>query len=302
MTERDRPRDEDSGAAAPRPPMRRAPAPPEIVEIASPNHGPRRGVAAPNMILIHYTNMSSAALALARLCNPAAEVSAHYLIDETGGTFRMVSEMRRAWHAGVAAWGPVEDVNSHSIGIELANPGPEAGLPPFPEAQLDALERLLFAVRLRWAIPPARVLGHSDVAVGRKIDPGEKFPWQRLARAGHAIWSQAEAPDPAPFLPPETLLGVHALKLGYRWQETEAGFADLVRALQMRFAPDETGAPASHRLAARVAEMAGRFPVADGERRSSYAPPGPSGRVHVSAPRPGEEDGGFDPDFDLDTE
>ena len=302
MTDDD-PRRQAEGDAPPRP-LRRAPAPPEIVELASPNHGPRKGVAAPNMIVVHYTNMSSAALALARLCNPAAEVSAHYLIDESGGTFRLVSEMRRAWHAGVAAWGPVEDVNSHSIGIELANPGPEAGLPPFPEAQIEALERLLFAIRLRWAIPPARVLGHSDVAVGRKIDPGEKFPWARLARAGHAIWSEAEAPDPAPFLPPETLLGVHALKLGYRWQETAEGFSDLVRALQMRFAPEETGAPASHRLAARVAEMAERFPVDAGERRSSYAP-GPSGRVHVSAPRPEDEGGGddgFGPDFDLDTE
>ena len=101
-----------------------------------------------------------------------------------------------------------------------------------------------------------------------------------------------------------TLLGVHALKLGYRWQETAEGFSDLVRALQMRFAPEETGAPASHRLAARVAEMAERFPVDAGERRSSYAP-GPSGRVHVSAPRPEDEGGGddgFGPDFDLDTD
>ena len=276
------------------------------IEIASPNHGPRKGVAAPNMILLHYTGMPSAALALARLCSPAAEVSAHYLIDEEGQVFRLVSEMRRAWHAGVGAWGAVEDVNSHSIGVELVNPGPEGGLPPFPEPQMQALERLLFDMRLRWSIPPERVLGHSDVAVGRKIDPGPRFDWARLAARGHAIWSDLETPETPSALPPETLLGVHALKLGYRWAEGEQGFADLIQALQLRFAPDEQGAPVSPRLAARVAQMAERHPVIDGQgRRSAYAPaPMSSGRAHAQAPRPEAPDAPYDfgPDFDLDTE
>ncbi len=250
-----------------------------IIDLPSPNHGPRKGVAAPNMAILHYTGMPSAALALARLCNPQAEVSAHYLIDETGQVFRLVSEARRAWHAGVAAWGPVEDVNSHSIGIELAHPGHDGGLPPFPEAQMQALERLLFQIRLRWAIPPERVLGHSDIAVGRKIDPGEGFDWPRLAARGHAVVSCAQTPQGlAAMLPPETSLTLNALKLGYRWPEGEEGFAALIRALQMRLAPDETGAPLSARLAARAADLAARFPVATGER-----PPGP------------------DPDYDLDT-
>ncbi len=251
-----------------------------IIDLPSPNHGPRRGVAGPDMVVLHYTGMGSAALALARLCNPQAEVSAHYLIEETGQIFRLVSEARRAWHAGVAAWGAEEDVNSHSIGIELSHPGHDAGLPPFPEPQMQALERLLLQIRLRWSVPPERVLGHSDVAVGRKVDPGEGFDWSRLAARGLAVTSCAQTPEgPAAMLPPETSIALNALKLGYRWPEGEHGFAALIRALQMRLAPEETGAPPSPRLAARTADLAARFPLATGER----PPRGP------------------DPDYDLDT-
>ncbi len=142
---------------------------------------------APDMVVIHYTGMETAEAALERLCDPAAEVSAHHLVAPDGRSWRMVSEARRAWHAGVARWGEVEDVNSRSIGIELAHPGHHLGWPPYPEAQMAALERLLWAIRLRWAVPPERVVGHSDVAPGRKIDPGEKFDWRRLARRGLAI-------------------------------------------------------------------------------------------------------------------
>ncbi|MEE3100997.1 MAG: N-acetylmuramoyl-L-alanine amidase, partial [Pseudomonadota bacterium] len=252
-----------------------------IVEYPSPNHGPRRGAPAPNLIVLHYTAMETAQAALDRLCSEAAEVSCHYLIDEAGQVFRLVSEMRRAWHAGVAAWGPIDDVNSHSIGIELAQPGQGEGggaagagpPPPFPEAQIAALERLLAAIRLRWGIPAARVLGHSDVAVGRKIDPGESFPWARLAAGGHAIWSEAETPEGmTAMLPPEASIAINAIKLGYRMPSGAEGWPDLLRALQMRYAPDETGAAASPRLAARVAELAERHPVATGERRSPVLP------------------------------
>lgn len=251
------------------------------IDFPSPNHGPRRGAPGPDMVVLHYTGMTSAALALARLCNPASEVSAHYLIDEQGQVYRLVSEVRRAWHAGQAAWGPVADVNSHSIGIELSNPGHDGGLPPFQEAQMAALEDLLFRIKLRWGIPPERVLGHSDVAVGRKIDPGERFDWRRLAARGLAVTSDA-GPEAAPPGPAEPNVAIGALKLGYAMPEGETGWPDLLRALQMRLAPEEVGGAASPTLAARVADLAARHPVATGER------PGPPP--------------GMDPDFDLDTE
>lgn len=212
---------------------------------------------APDMVVIHYTGMESAEAALARLCAPETEVSAHWLIDEDGRLFRLVDESRRAWHAGVAAWGAVRDVNSHSVGVELANPGPDGGLPPFPEAQMAALEALLFRIKLRWGIPAERVLGHSDVAVGRKIDPGPRFDWGRLVGRGLAAGSAAEGTaDPAD---PAALAGP-ARAAGYHWADLGA----LAAALQLRLAPDEAGGPPSGRLLARVADLAARHPVSDG--------------------------------------
>ena len=151
-----------------------------IRELSSPNYGERKGIDAPNMILIHYTGMETAEAALARLCDPGPEVSAHYLIDETGEITRLVEETCRAWHAGVSAWEGVKDINSCSIGIELANPGPLEDLPPFPDAQMTALEWLITDIQSRWSIPDRRILGHEDVAPGRKSDPGPKFDWARL--------------------------------------------------------------------------------------------------------------------------
>lgn len=159
-----------------------------IIERPSPNFTERRGTDRPDMVVLHYTGMQSAAAAVDRLCDPGPEVSAHYLIAEDGSVTRMVAEEMRAWHAGASRWGAVTDVNSHSIGIELANPGHHLGYPPFPEPQMAALERLLAGVLARWQIDPARVVGHEHVAPGRKIDPGEKFDWLRLARQGLARW------------------------------------------------------------------------------------------------------------------
>jgi N-acetylmuramoyl-L-alanine amidase len=161
-----------------------------IRERPSPNHGPRRDGAAVDMLLIHYTGMTDAAAALDRLCDPAAEVSAHYLIEEDGTVWQLVAEARRAWHAGRAFWAGERDVNSRSIGIELVNPGHEHGYRPFPEAQLAALEALGRAILARHGIPPERVLGHSDVAPRRKQDPGELFPWRRMAAAGLGRWPE----------------------------------------------------------------------------------------------------------------
>lgn len=169
----------------------------ETIRSVSPNHGVRRGrgAAGPDMVVLHYTAMRDAAAALARLSDPAAEVSAHYLIDETGRVYGLVPEARRAWHAGVSAWGGDADVNSRSIGVELSHPGePDAGpQPPFPNDQMAALEALLSAIMARWGLAPKRVVGHSDVAPGRKIDPGPAFEWARLAAAGLSIAPEARA-------------------------------------------------------------------------------------------------------------
>jgi N-acetylmuramoyl-L-alanine amidase len=152
----------------------------------SPNHGPRRsGI---DMLLFHYTGMTSAAAALARMCDATAEVSAHYLIEEDSTVWQLVPEERRAWHAGAASWRGVTDINSCSIGIELQNPGHEHGYREFPAAQIAALTRLARDIVSRRRIPPERVLGHSDVAPCRKQDPGEKFPWEMLAEAGIGLW------------------------------------------------------------------------------------------------------------------
>ncbi len=143
------------------------------------------------MLVLHYTGTESARSALERLCDAAAEVSAHYLIDEDGTVYRLVADEMRAWHAGVASWRGETDVNGRSIGIELVNPGNEFGYRPFPEAQMAALEDVARDVLSRYPIPARHVLGHSDVAPGRKTDPGELFDWPRLARAGIGLWPEA---------------------------------------------------------------------------------------------------------------
>ena len=134
------------------------------------------------MVVLHYTGMRSAAEAIDRLCDPAAEVSAHYLIDEDGTVIRLVDEARRAWHAGRSYWRGVTDINSASIGIELVNPGHEFGYRPFTDAQMESLIPLLADIVRRHAISPANVIGHSDIAPARKTDPGELFDWDTLAR------------------------------------------------------------------------------------------------------------------------
>jgi N-acetylmuramoyl-L-alanine amidase len=134
------------------------------------------------MVVLHYTGMQTAAEALDRLADPAAEVSAHYLIDEDGTVIRLVEEDKRAWHAGRASWRGITDINSASIGIELVNPGHEWGYRPFPKAQMEALLPLLADIVKRHDIPRANVVGHSDVAPARKQDPGELFDWDLLAR------------------------------------------------------------------------------------------------------------------------
>ena len=165
-----------------------APDSPLVTDVRpSPNHEPRRG-GAPDMLLLHYTGMDDTAAALARLCDADSKVSAHYLVFEDGRIVQMVAEGARAWHAGAAGWRHDTDINSRSIGVEIANPGHDFGMPDFPPAQIDAVIALGRDIVARRRIPADRVLAHSDVAPTRKNDPGEKFPWRRLAEAGIGLW------------------------------------------------------------------------------------------------------------------
>lgn len=221
---------------------------PEAEWHASPNFGPRRDGAVPDMVILHYTAMESAEAALARLCDPAAEVSAHYLIAGDGRLWQMVRDADRAWHAGAGSWGDVRDVNSRSIGIELCNRGDH----PFAAPQVAALERLLCGIMARWPVGPDRVLGHSDTALGRKIDPGPRFDWQRLARQGLAVWPQARAPGD--FLR-------DCGRFGYDC--ASAGADEVLSAFRMRFRPGASG-PLDDVDRGLAADLAARWPVARG--------------------------------------
>lgn len=150
----------------------------------SPNHGERPQGVPIDTVVLHYTGMQDAESALRRLCDPRAEVSAHYLVYEDGSILQCVPEARRAWHAGKSFWKGETDLNSRSIGIEIVNPGHEFGYRPFPAVQIDAVCELTADISKRHGIQPWRVLAHSDVAPDRKEDPGELFPWDVLAGRG----------------------------------------------------------------------------------------------------------------------
>lgn len=163
-----------------------------FIDTPSPNFDERNCRRPVDMVVLHYTGMPTAEAALKRLTDPASKVSAHYCIDEDGSIHRLVPEDKRAWHAGVSFWRGVRDVNARSIGIELVNPGHEFGYREFPAVQIDALLLLLEDISGRYEIMPGNYVGHSDIAPQRKEDPGELFPWDRLAAAGFGRW---RAPD-----------------------------------------------------------------------------------------------------------
>ena len=154
----------------------------------SPNANVRCHNSPVEMLVLHYTGMRDAEAALTRLCDAKSQVSAHYVVDEVGRTLQLVPEALRAWHAGIAVWRGLSDINSRSIGIEIVNPGHEFGLTPYPDAQIDAVIALARDIVTRHEIAPRDVVGHSDIAPQRKQDPGELFPWARLANAGVGIW------------------------------------------------------------------------------------------------------------------
>lgn len=155
--------------------------------VASPNFD-ERGGSAVDVLVLHYTGMPEEEAALARLCDRDAKVSSHYVVRESGEIVQLVAEDKRAWHAGVSRWRDWTDLNARSIGIEIVNPGHDGGCPAFPVAQIDAVIALCHDITARWPIPRDQVLAHSDIAPLRKQDPGEWFPWERLAAAGVGLW------------------------------------------------------------------------------------------------------------------
>ncbi|EPX81173.1 N-acetylmuramoyl-L-alanine amidase [Litoreibacter arenae] len=197
----------------------------------SPNFGDRKDGAVPQLVVLHYTAMESCEAACRTLCNPDNEVSAHYLIGEDGAVIQLVAEDKRAWHAGAGTWQGRGDVNSRSIGIEMSN----TGFAPFPAALMDSLETVLKGIMARWDISPSGVIAHSDFAPGRKIDPGRRFDWQRLARQGLAIWPdglQKVEADLDRFV-------VAATAFGY---PEDADTETLLASFRLRFNPTAEGA------------------------------------------------------------
>jgi len=213
----------------------------------SPNFGERRGFARPDMLVLHYTGMVSGQAAEDWLCDPRSEVSCHYVVHEDGRVVQLVPETSRAWHAGKSSWHGETDINSHSVGIEIVNPGHSFGYPPFPRRQITAVIALCRDIIARNAIPAARVLGHSDVAPGRKVDPGEKFPWGRLSRAGIGLWRPPSRRVTGPTLQrgdhgaPVAALQASLVHFGYGLEVTgtyDERTRTVVSAFQLHFRPD----------------------------------------------------------------
>lgn len=235
---------------------------PDYINAPSPNFDQRR--APPDAIVLHYTGMRTGEAALARLRDPEARVSAHYLVEEDGRVFRLAPEERRAWHAGRGVWQGETDLNAASIGIEVVNPGHEFGYRPFPDVQIEAVIALMGDIRQRWTIPDARIIAHSDLAPERKQDPGELFPWKRLAEAGHGLWFEPAAERVAALTgllqKGDQGIGVVVLRaglhrLGYGLKpggDYDDETATTVRAFQRHWRPDRVDGVADGETRARL--------------------------------------------------
>lgn len=213
----------------------------------SPNHDRRDPAKPVDILLLHYTGMASGEGAVRWLCNPASKVSSHYVVFEDGRTVQLVDEGRRAWHAGRSYWAGETDINTRSIGIEIVNPGHEYGYRPFPDIQIAAVIDLCLGILARHPIPDERVLAHSDVAPLRKEDPGELFPWQRLATAGVGLWVPPSPLVAGPVLGPgdagAAVVALQRRLRGYGYGIAEDGrfgaeTAAVVRAFQRHFRPE----------------------------------------------------------------
>jgi len=234
----------------------------DYIDAPSPNFDQRR--APPDAVVLHYTGMQTGEAALARLRDPDARVSAHYLVEEDGRIFRLVPEERRAWHAGRGVWQGETDLNAASVGIEIVNPGHEFGYRPFPDVQIEAVVALLGDIRQRWTIPDARIIAHSDLAPDRKQDPGELFPWKRLAEGGHGLWFEPAAERVAALTgllqPGDQGIGVVVLRaglhrLGYGLKpggDYDDETATTVRAFQRHWRQDRVDGVADGETRARL--------------------------------------------------
>lgn len=165
----------------------------KIINHPSPNQDERNSTHPIDVLVMHYTGMKSGAEALSRMCDPAAQVSAHYMVDEEGVVYQMVDELKRAWHAGISCWKGRASLNHTSIGIEIVNPGHEWGYRPFTEPQMHSVLALSKVILSRHDIPPENVVGHSDIAPNRKEDPGELFDWKWLAANGVGVWPDVDS-------------------------------------------------------------------------------------------------------------
>ena len=229
-----------------------------LIDAPSPNFDAR--TVPPSVLVLHYTGMQTGEEALARLRDPEARVSSHYLVEEDGRVFRLVPEERRAWHAGVSFWRGRRNLNGDSIGIEIVNPGHEWGYRPFPDAQIAAVTALAADIRGRWDIEDRDIVGHSDIAPDRKDDPGELFPWKALAAAGHGLWVEPPPAPGDPFGEGGTGAAVFALqagftRLGYDLPPTgtfDADTAAVVRAFQRHWRPERVDGLADGETRARL--------------------------------------------------
>lgn len=229
-----------------------------LIDAPSPNFDPR--TVTPSVLVLHYTGMQTGEEAIARLRDPEARVSSHYVVEEDGRIFRLVPEERRAWHAGVSFWRGRRNVNADSIGIEIVNPGHEWGYRAFPEAQVAAVIELVADIRTRWMIEDRDIVGHSDVAPARKEDPGELFPWKRLAQAGHGLWAEATPAPGNPIGEGEEGAAVFALQAGFTrlgYDLPPSGRFDgdttaVVRAFQRHWRPERVDGIADGETRARL--------------------------------------------------
>ncbi len=222
-----------------------------IREVPSPNQDDRPAGTPIDMLVLHYTGMRSGAEAIARLRDPAARVSSHYVVEEDGSIFRLVPEGRRAWHAGVSHWRGAAGLNGRSIGIEIVNPGHEWGYRPFPALQMAAVCDLALEILARHPIPPVNVVAHSDIAPDRKQDPGELFDWEGLAANGVGLWPTTPWPnrESAPATDAATLLAA----IGYR---TDLPLDILLAAFQRHWRPERVDGTADAATLARLAAVA----------------------------------------------
>lgn len=235
----------------------------------SPNFGGRREWARPDMIVLHYTGMQTGLSAEDWLCDPISEVSSHYLVHEDGGVVQMVREADRAWHAGRSLWRGRTDINSASIGIEIVNPGHAGGSPDYPAAQIDALVGLCADIVRRHEMPRSGIVAHSDIAPARKADPGERFPWTRLAGAGLVEHVEPSGkPGRAIMRPGEGGTSVRRLQgrlAAYGYGVEPTGCLDeqtiaAVRAFQRRFRPDRVDGVPDRSTLYTLAKLLERYP------------------------------------------